>query len=57
VPLPARYGLQTLVIPSAGTYGLATDAWIFPQAFGAVKPVLFGSVALPGEEQALEKQP
>ncbi len=27
------------------------------EAFGAVKPVLFGSVALPGEEQALERQP
>src|SRR5690606_27918605 len=24
---PHRYGLQTLVIPSAGTYGLATDEW------------------------------
>jgi len=29
---PYRYGLQTLVIPSAGTYGLATDEWLLPQA-------------------------
>jgi arylsulfatase A-like enzyme len=29
---PHRYGLQTLVIPSAGTYGLPTDEWILPQA-------------------------
>ena len=29
---PYRYGLQTLVIPSAGMYGLATDEWLLPQA-------------------------
>ena len=29
---PHRYGLQTLVIPSAGTYGLAIDEWLLPQA-------------------------
>jgi arylsulfatase A-like enzyme len=29
---PHRYGLQTIVIPSAGTYGLATDEWLLPQA-------------------------
>ena len=29
---PFRYGLQTLVIPSAGNYGLATDEWLLPQA-------------------------
>jgi arylsulfatase A-like enzyme len=29
---PFRYGLQTAVIPSAGTYGLATDEWLLPQA-------------------------
>ena len=29
---PQRYGLQTLVIPSAGTYGLPTDEWLLPQA-------------------------
>ena len=29
---PFRYGLQTLVIPSAATYGLATDEWLLPQA-------------------------
>jgi len=29
---PLRYGLQTMVIPAAGTYGLATDEWILPQA-------------------------
>jgi arylsulfatase A-like enzyme len=29
---PQRYGLQTLVIPSNATYGLATDEWILPQA-------------------------
>jgi arylsulfatase A-like enzyme len=29
---PLRYGLQTLVIPSAGTYGLATDEWLLPEA-------------------------
>jgi len=28
---PHRYGLQTLVIPSAGKYGLATDEWLLPQ--------------------------
>src|ERR1700690_478696 len=28
---PLRYGLQMAVIPSAGTYGLATDEWILPQ--------------------------
>lgn len=32
---PDRYGLQTLVIPSAGTYGLATDEWLMPQALQA----------------------
>src|SRR5437667_3882627 len=29
---PIRYGLQTFVIPSSGTYGLATDEWLLPQA-------------------------
>lgn len=29
---PLRYGLQTIVIPSKGTYGLATDEWLLPQA-------------------------
>lgn len=29
---PHRYGLQTAVIPSAGTYGLATEEWLLPQA-------------------------
>ena len=29
---PLRYGLQTSVIPDAGTYGLATDEWLLPQA-------------------------
>jgi arylsulfatase A-like enzyme len=29
---PFRYGLQTVVIPSKGTYGLATDEWLLPQA-------------------------
>ncbi len=29
---PYRYGLQTVVIPSAGTYGLATDEWLLSQA-------------------------
>src|SRR5262249_34042634 len=28
---PHRYGLQTGVIPSAGTYGLATDEWLLSQ--------------------------
>lgn len=32
---PHRYGLQTLVIPSAGKYGLATDEWLLPQALKA----------------------
>lgn len=32
---PHRYGLQTLVIPSAGTYGLATDERLLPQALQA----------------------
>jgi len=29
---PFRYGLQTIAIPSAATYGLATDEWLLPQA-------------------------
>jgi len=29
---PFRYGLQTIVIPSKGTYGLATDEWLLPQS-------------------------
>jgi arylsulfatase A-like enzyme len=29
---PFRYGLQTLVIPSGHSYGLATDEWLLPQA-------------------------
>ena len=29
---PIRYGLQTFVIPSSGTYGLAADQWLLPQA-------------------------
>jgi len=29
---PFRYGLQTLVIPTPGTYGLPTDEWLLPQA-------------------------
>lgn len=32
---PHRYGLQTAVIPSAGTYGLATDEWLLPQSLKA----------------------
>jgi arylsulfatase I/J len=28
---PMRYGLQTAVIPSGGTYGLATDEFLLPQ--------------------------
>lgn len=29
---PFRYGLQTGVIPSGGSYGLPTDEWLLPQA-------------------------
>ena len=29
---PFRYGLETAVIPSSHTYGLATDEWLLPQA-------------------------
>jgi arylsulfatase A-like enzyme len=29
---PFRYGLQTAVIPSVSTYGLATEEWLLPQA-------------------------
>jgi arylsulfatase A-like enzyme len=29
---PFRYGLQTLVIPTPGKYGLPTDEWVLPQA-------------------------
>ena len=32
---PFRYGLQTLVIPSASTYGLPTDEWLLSQALKA----------------------
>jgi hypothetical protein len=35
----------------------AVPSLILREALGVVKPLLFGSVALPGEEQALEKQP
>lgn len=28
---PFRYGLQTAVIPSVSSYGLATDEWLLPQ--------------------------
>jgi arylsulfatase A-like enzyme len=31
---PFRYGLQTIVIPSAHTWGLPTDEWLLPQALG-----------------------
>jgi arylsulfatase A-like enzyme len=33
---PLRYGLQTGVIPSGATYGLATEEWLLPQALGEV---------------------
>jgi arylsulfatase A-like enzyme len=33
---PNRYGLQTIVIPSVSTYGLATDEWLLPQALKEV---------------------
>src|SRR5262252_7833715 len=29
---PFRYGLQTMVIPGAATYGLDTSEWLMPQA-------------------------
>lgn len=32
---PYRYGLQTAAIPSAATYGLATDEWLLPEALKA----------------------
>lgn len=32
---PLRYGLQTGVIPASGTYGLAKDEWLLPQALKA----------------------
>ena len=32
---PCRYGLQTLVIPTPGKYGLPTDEWLLPQALKA----------------------
>lgn len=32
---PFRYGLQTMVIPAAMTYGLSTDEWLLPQALKA----------------------
>lgn len=32
---PFRYGLQTAVIPSSHTYGLATDEYLLPQALKA----------------------
>ncbi|WP_199554713.1 arylsulfatase [Sandaracinobacteroides hominis] len=33
---PLRYGLQTAVIPAGGTYGLATDEYLLPQALSDV---------------------
>jgi hypothetical protein len=35
----------------------AVPPLILREALGVVKPLLFGSVALPGEEQALERRP
>ncbi|MGH8701508.1 MAG: hypothetical protein ACREVR_10110, partial [Burkholderiales bacterium] len=35
----------------------AVPPLILTEALGAVKPLLFGSVALPDEEKVLEKQP
>ena len=32
---PMRYGLQTLVIPSKGTYGLSTSEFLLPQMLGS----------------------
>src|SRR4029079_15972283 len=32
---PMRYGLQTAVIPSGGTYGLATDEFLLPELLKA----------------------
>lgn len=32
---PMRYGLQTMVIPSKGTYGLSADEFLLPQVLGA----------------------
>ncbi len=32
---PMRYGLQTAVIPTGATYGLATDEWLLPQSLKA----------------------
>ncbi|MDX9910316.1 MAG: arylsulfatase [Phycisphaerales bacterium] len=32
---PFRYGLQTAVIPSVSSYGLATDEWLMPQCLKA----------------------
>lgn len=29
---PNRYGLQSIVIPSVSTYGLAINEWLLPQA-------------------------
>jgi len=31
---PFRYGLQTIVIPTAAGYGLDTDEWLLPQCLG-----------------------
>ncbi|MDL2406043.1 hypothetical protein PY650_10265 [Rhizobium calliandrae] len=28
---PLRYGMQTVVIPQAGTYGLAFDDYLLPE--------------------------
>jgi arylsulfatase A-like enzyme len=41
---PFRYGLQTLVIPTPGKYGLPTDEWLLPQALKQVgyKTVMVG---------------
>lgn len=32
---PYRYGLQTIVIPTAAGYGLDTNEWLMPQCLGA----------------------
>src|SRR5215470_15516023 len=31
---PWRYGLQTIVIPAAASYGLDTTEWLMPQCLG-----------------------
>jgi hypothetical protein len=56
----AQFYAQPMCTPSQRIEALAREAvppLILREALDVVKPVLFGSVTLPGDEQGLEQQP